>query len=163
MNIREAVAADLPTIARMGVRFYALTQYQLPYSKESVERWLGVMLEQHMVAVTEHDGQIIGFSGGIVSPFWLNDDYLCGQELFYWVEPEHRNKGAALPLLRRMEAKAKAAGCAIWSMLAIESSDPERAEAIYRWLGYQPMERPWSKILINVTQPLAVGGVSLLR
>jgi L-amino acid N-acyltransferase YncA len=154
MNIRNATEADLPLIAEMGKRFYALTEYGLPYSKESVERWLGFMLSQNMVAVVEHEGQLIGFSGGIVSPFYLNDEYLCGQELFYWIEPEHRDKGAAIPLLRKMEALAAAAGCIHWSMLAIETSDPDRVASLYKRMGYRSIERSWTKTLVDLKQRL---------
>lgn len=149
MIIRAADEQDFPAMAEYGRDWWQQTEFSrvVPYNAQSVVATLRKLAAQNMLVVAEHDLDVVGFVGGAVAPMYMNDDYLMGNELFWWVHPDHRKAGVGAALLDGIEKAAKAAGCTFWSMMAMQCMDPERAGALYERAGYKWVERTYAKVL----------------
>jgi GNAT superfamily N-acetyltransferase len=105
------------------------------------------MLEQKLLLMAEVAGEIAGSVGALAVPLYGNLTVLVGSEMFWWVEPPYRHSGVGKLMLSGIESAAKEAGVKVFSMMALESVEPEKAAAIYDRLGYAPTERAFSKVL----------------
>lgn len=86
-----------------------------------------------------------GAAGGILYPAVFNAAHLTGQELFWWVDPEHR--GTGVRLLAALEDAARAMGAKSWTVSTMESLNHDGAAALYRRRGYVPTDRNYIKAL----------------
>lgn len=147
MLIRPARETDFARIAEMGEAFWNLTPYAsaIPYSRDAVIHYSGMMFERGVLYVVEVDGEVVGSAGALFMPALGNLDYLVGAELFWWIEPAHRNGGTGQALLNALEDGARTAGATLFSMMAFETLDPDRVGAIYERHGYVRSERTYSK------------------
>lgn len=154
MIVREATAADFSAIAAVGQHFYATTAYRdIPYSEDSMKRWLPIMRQQRLLYVAEDAGRIVGGIGGLYAPLYFNDQHRIAQEMFWWVEPDYRSTRAAVMLLRAIERAVTDAGCSWWTMILLEGDNAERIERFYRRDGYRPSERVFTKVMSCQPQP----------
>lgn len=126
----------------MGRRFFETAGWPdvAEWDEASVEKTLRFLMEQPTgcLFVAEKDGQLVGMTGGMLTPFYFNLGHLTGQELFWWVEPEHRGVGSGL--FDALEAWAEAAGAQTFTMIAVDRLKPDVMARIYRARGYQPAE-----------------------
>jgi GNAT superfamily N-acetyltransferase len=147
--IRTATEADLPRVLAMCERFFEAAG--LPdvavYDPETMERTLRQLMGGEMGAlfVAERDGEVVGMTGGMLYPFYFNASHLTGQELFWWVDPEHRGVGRGL--FDALEIWAKAMGAETFSMIALDRLNPERVAEIYRARGYRANEHSFIRRL----------------
>lgn len=162
MIVRPAREEDFARIAEMGELFWNLTPYAdaIPYSHEAVIHYSRMMLEQGILYVADVDGKVVGAAGALFMPALGNLDYLVGAELFWWIEPEHRNAGNGMALLNALEDGARTAGATLFSMMAFENLDPEKVGAIYERKGYRRSERTYSKDLRRGSNNLGRSGGS---
>ena len=149
MIARKATRGDFPALIRMSVKFHELLDMRdLPLDPDSLWRWLEHLEHQHVLAVVEDDERnVVGALGGMLAPVFFNDVLLIGQELFWWVDPEHRAGGAGVALLDEAERQAREAGCVRWNMLNLAHVQPEAMARLYRKQGYNQIETTWSKVL----------------
>lgn len=144
MIVRKAEARDKGYVLDMARNFYEVTDYEehIPYDYESCGELFDRCVEQGLCFVADN-GTPVGFVLGLAFPSMMNKDYMIGAELAWWVQPEFR--GIGFRLLRSIETEAREMGVKIWSMMALESLEPEVAEAIYLKAGYIPTERTYSR------------------
>lgn len=148
MEIREARPSDYNTMIQYGYKFFQLTKYKnVPYDPLSVRQMLETTSENGINIVVEDNGVIVGMAGAVIAPAYFNNNYLVGAELFWWVEPEYRDAGVGKLIVDELERRGKEAGVTFWSMMILESVEPEKATAMYKKLGYEPAERTFLKIL----------------
>lgn len=148
MKVRHATAADITHVVRMGRGFWAQTFFKnIPYCPDSIAQLCHRMIDQKLLLMAEVAGQIAGSVGALAVPLYGNLSVLVGSEMFWWVEPQYRDSGVGKLMLSGIEAAAKEAGVHTFSMMALESVEPEKAAAIYTRLGYAPTERAFSKVL----------------
>jgi len=149
MIIRPATEGDFQRIAEMGAAFWALTPYAkaIPYSPEAVTHYSAMMLEHGVLYVVEVGGMVVGSAGAMFMPALGNLEYKVGAELFWWIEPDHRNAGTGTALLNALESGAKTVGATIFSMMAFEDLSPDKVGAIYERHGYVRSERTYTKEL----------------
>ncbi len=149
MIVREAKEPDFAEMALKGREFWEQTVFvaDVPYSEESIIRWLPLMADQGLLFLAEESTDIVGFIGGLSAQIYANDSYKSGAELFWYLDPAHRNGGAAMELLKAIENAARASGCTYWTMIALESMQPERVGEIYEKAGYKSFERSFTKRL----------------
>jgi GNAT superfamily N-acetyltransferase len=87
----------------------------------------------------DKDGIIIGGIGGIVVP-----DILTGKsmmvELFWYVTPEHRNRG--ILLFNTMEEYVDIHSLK-WAMIHMERSMPDKLKLFYTKRGFRLLETHW--------------------
>lgn len=118
----------------------------MEFDEETASELIDGSLAQGLCSVAESD-QVIGFVLGLAFPSILNKGYLMGAELAWWVEPAHRKSSAGIRLLRHIEKSARDLGIKAWSMMLLESLEPEKVEKIYLSIGYEPAERTFIKYL----------------
>lgn len=148
--IRPATHEDIAVIAELGQCFFNESGWSdvAEWDDASIRQTLAHLIENEggILLVAEHDGRIVGMTGGMVHPLYFNHAHLTGQELFWWVEPEHR-KGVGAALLDRLEDEARARGAVSWAMIALDKVRPEAVGAVYRRRGYRASEHSYIKRL----------------
>lgn len=144
--IRSATLADLPALMAMAGQFAAVAELNkiAAYDASSMERTFRFLIEND-------DGILLiavegGAAGGLIHPPYWNLSERIGQEMFWWVNPECRGS-VGLKLLDALEAAAKAKGATAWSMIALQSSAPERTGKLYERRGYRPTEHSYVRSL----------------
>lgn len=149
MQVRNATEGDLHRIVEMGEPFWRATPHSttIPYCPLAVAYWSRMMMQLGALLVLEVDDKVVGAVGAIVSPSLGNLEYLVGAEMYWHVEPEHRSAGAGRMLLEAIEQAMREKGVKLFSMMAIETIDPDRVGAIYERNGYRRTERTYTKEL----------------
>lgn len=129
----------------MGKAFHAVTGIAdlIPLDGATLERTFLQLIEGEtaVLLVIEDNGRLIGATGALLHPHYFNADHLTGQELFWWVDPEHRGCGGAL--FDALEGWARRMGANSFGMIALEAIDNGRAGAIYRRRGYRAVEHSY--------------------
>lgn len=147
--IRKATINDIPTIIEMGREFCVSAGWTeiVAYDDASIEASLCNMIEgeNFSLLVACNGDEIIGMAGSAYSPFYFNYDHKTGSEMFFWINPAHRGRG--LDLLDHMERDAREAGCASFSMGAMDRLRPEATGRLYLRRGYRPNEHTWIRRL----------------
>lgn len=142
--IREAVADDMGRLLEMGQRFVAESEYAsfISINTESLARTITNLSESPdgTVLVAEADDVPKGMIAMIVYDHPYSGERTAF-ELVWWMEPESRGNG--LRLLRAAEDWARERGATSMQMVAPN----ERIGALYRRLGYQPVETSFQRSL----------------
>jgi GNAT superfamily N-acetyltransferase len=128
-------------MAAMGRKFYEASGYVdiTEYSEESFITSL-VNAPDSVFLVVEKDG-LVGMAGALVYPFYFNLKHRTAQEMFWWVDPEHRGVGGELfdALLREV----KKLGAESLTMIALERFS--WVGSYYEKRGFRPTERSFIK------------------
>lgn len=142
--IREATADDIPRLVDMGRRFLTETVYagRVLVNPAAMARTLRLLLESDAGAlfVSEQDGTVTGMIGLLVFEHPITGER-AAQELFWWVEPEHRGYG--IRLLKRGEQWAAAVGAQHLHMIAPTAAVGQ----LYERLGYGYLEAAYQKAM----------------
>ena len=142
--IRRATTDDVPRLIEMGQRFTQETEYRglVEVNPEKLADTLNAMLTSpvNAVFVSSAGGALTGLLLAVVYENPFSGD-LTGSELAWWVEPEARGDG--LRLLKAAEAWAIDAGATRMQMVAPN----ERVGALYKRLGYTPLETAFQRSL----------------
>lgn len=148
MKLRHPSPADLDTLVEMGRAAHGEGWYaDFPYSPERTRQTVEAAMVSHdclPLVVETPSGEIAGFFIGVVSPNWFTDTRYA-MDLVTYVAPRYRN-GAAL---RRLVA-AFEAWCRIKKIEEVilgmsNGTDPERADPLFRRLGYRPLLTAYRK------------------
>jgi GNAT superfamily N-acetyltransferase len=146
--IRAATESDLPRLIEMGSRSLREGPYkdQIEDNPEQAAK-LGLEVirsRRGMVLVAEEAGALVGLLGFIVTPHYFSG-LLTGQEIMWWVEPEHRRSMIGVCLIRACERMARDLGAKRMQFTA-----PTReVAAAYEAMGYTALEVGYQKILHN--------------
>lgn len=142
--IRRATTDDAPRLLEMGQRFAAETEYRDLISVRSKP------LETAILSILGNPDGATFVSGtdatltGMIA-LLAYDHPFSGErtafEVVWWVDPESRGDG--LRLLRAAEGWARGQGIAKMQMVAPN----ERIGALYRRLGYAPVETSYQRSL----------------
>lgn len=127
----------------MGKAFHAVTGVAdlISLDLATLERTFVQLMESGVILVVEGGGGLVGATGALLHPHYFNSAHITGQELFWWIDPDHRGVGAEL--LNALEQWVEAQGAHSFSMIALEALEPERVGLIYRRRGYRPVERSY--------------------
>jgi L-amino acid N-acyltransferase YncA len=149
LNIRPALATDIPALVEIGHKFFALNPFRHKTSidEDSLAASLAGFIKDHVVLMAEIDGKVIGTAGAVIVPLYWNDNYFQGLETFWWLDPEHRGNGNGKALRAALEASAKEEGADFWVMMALEDSEPEKVGEMYKKAGLVPIEHSYMKAL----------------
>lgn len=131
----------------MGTAFHAVTGVAdiIPLDRDSLTRTFVQLIENDsaVLLVIEGGAGLTGATGALLHPHYFNSAHLTGQELFWWIDPEHRGAGASL--LKALEEWVESRGAHSFSMIALEAQEPDKVGLIYRRRGYRPVERSYLK------------------
>lgn len=147
MMVRDGTAEDLPAVVEMAREFWKHTMYDEPYDQDHVHMMASMALDHGLLAILEVDGKVEGFTAGVRGPLLGCASVQTGTEIAWWVNPESRKGRNGLALMKHIEDQAKAQGVKYWTMIVMESCQPEVGEAIYRRMGYQKSETSFTRIL----------------
>lgn len=143
MTIREATAADLPTLVTMGRRFQREVFGVLADNPAHLEA-LGQQLlarADSVLFVADGAAGVVGMIGMMVVPHLMSGERVA-TELFWWTEPEHR--GVGLRLFRQAEAWARAHDAVFMQMEAPTLRDlGQDVGVLYQRLGFVEVERTY--------------------
>lgn len=149
--IRHAAPEDLGAIHDMGARFHASTCYAdlIPVCLDSFLDTITTLATapRGVVLVAERDGHVIGMAAAFANPHWFNAKHLAGQELFWWVEPEHRGSRAGALLMAGLENWAAGVGCKTFSMASTANLKPASLSRLYARRGYVPQDIYFGKVI----------------
>lgn len=136
-------------LAMLGKNFLAEAGYPVQFH---VEHWLScwrtlIKAKMGFIWLLTHFDRPVGGIGVLLSPD-LCDGNLVMQEAFWYVDPEHRGGTASVRLVKEVEAFAKEAGVARFSMGRAHDADPEgRVDAFLKAMGYVPRETNYIKTI----------------
>lgn len=145
MIIRDAEINDFDALERLGIAF-AHDAGQVDVDPETLGITIGNLIESGILKVAVN-GSVIGCAGALVFPHWWNASELVAQELFWFVDEDHRNTSAGIRLLLALEKSAKSMGAKKMMMLCLEDLDGEKVAKMYKKLGYIPQEQTFVKDL----------------
>jgi GNAT superfamily N-acetyltransferase len=132
---------------RMGRAFHAVTGAAdlIPLDDATLERTFQQLIEGEasVILVFDKGDGLAGATGAMLHPHYWNNAHITGQELFWWVDPEHRGIGRAL--FDVLESWVQVSGAHSFTMIALEHIDGGKAGAIYRRRGYRPVEHSYTK------------------
>lgn len=97
--------------------------------------------------VAELGSKIIGIAGAVAYPFYFNSEHKTGQEMFWWINEEHRKENIGSLVLKELEEWARGTGCKTFSMISLESLRPESVGKLYVRAGYRASEHSYIKEL----------------
>lgn len=143
MIIRPIVMEELPELCYLGSQFATASkfvEFDCATFCQSWNRFLSTGVG--VVFVADTGKRIVGAIGALQfnEP---NCGTLMANEMFWFVDPEHR--GCGMDLLNCLEAWAKAIGVKwLWMNYMIDSM-PEKVQAIYQRKGFELAETHWVK------------------
>lgn len=144
--IREARLEDIPNILHMGRAFFEENNWPagVEFSADTLEATL-ISLIQGDSGKIFIDSDYLGAVGGMTYPFYFTGQ-LAGCEFFWWVSPEARG-GLGLQLFKHLEQWFKQKGATTSTMIALESSSPDKVGNFYEKQGYKLMEHHYMRVL----------------
>lgn len=145
MIIRDADNNDLSELERMGIEF-AHAAGLVDVDSETLMQTLEGLIDNGILKVAVN-GSVIGCVGALVFPHWWNRNEIVAQELFWWVDEDHRGGSAALRLLTALEKTAKEHGASKLMMLCLDDLDGNKVARMYSRLGYAPQEQTFVRKL----------------
>lgn len=148
--IRRALLSDMNALTSMGRQFFAATGYGdiAQFDDASFQATAAHLMTGDAVClVAEIDGKVVGAAGALAYPFYFNASHKTGQEVFWWLNPEHRGGQLGIQLFAALEAWAKSQGCQTFTMIALDAVDAERVGRIYKRCGYRASEHSYIKEL----------------
>jgi GNAT superfamily N-acetyltransferase len=143
--VRRATMDDLEAYIPMARNFLASTPMGeiVPFDEEAFRVfYTGAMQNPDLSAwIAEYDGVAIGGSGALAFPMYFNPAFVSVQEIWWWLEPEARGKGAGKAMYREIEKWAAERGARALIMVALENGKARQFENLYARQGFKPMER----------------------
>lgn len=130
-------------MVEMGRRFFDASGYAdiTEYDGESFAATLANAPAIYLVV--EVDGKLVGMAGALVYPLYFNTTHMTAQEMFWWVNPEHRGVGSKL--FDALEEEVKKAGAKSLTMIALETIS--WVGSYYEKRGFRPTERSFMRRL----------------
>ena len=134
-------------VAILGARFFIeagwkdVAEWDHSMASNSLYALCGDSDASFFVAVK--DGVVIGMVAGSISQMWFSN-YKLGQELFWYVHPDHRGK-IGLQLLKALENDLKEKGAELICM--IDLAKGMNLQKFFIKNGYRPSENTFIKRL----------------
>lgn len=152
-RIRAATEADLFSIVDMGQDFFNESGLQdiASWDAQSFEATARALIDGAVpgsLLVAEYDRELIGMAGSIMFPLYCNLSLTLAQEVFWWVDPEHR-KGLGGSLLDELELDAKRKGANVFMSAQIAGQRDEAFARVYQRRGYRPSENLYMRKLAS--------------
>ena len=145
--IRDAIEGDFPEILDMCEQFWSHTIYTEAFDREHTAGMVQMAFDHKLLLVVDIKGRACGFLAAIKAPLLASRESSHAVELAYWINPECRRGGDAINLMRAIEDRARAVDVKYFNFVALESSEPKKAERIYNHMGYEKSETSYTKVI----------------
>jgi len=147
--VRRATLEDYEAYLPMAKNFLASTPMGkfVPFNEATFQKFFANAVENPEVAVwiAEYENKAIGGVGAAAYPMFFNPEYVFVQEIWWWLEPESRGKGAGKLMFQEIENWTKEKNAKAVVMCAFENEKIKKIETLYARQGFQPMERTFLK------------------
>lgn len=136
------VIEDAPSLARMTGSLFVCMDAPGKFVEEDCIRTFETFhhMEFIQVIVAEVGSNPVGMLVFTKSPSICNAQELVFQELFWWVEPEHRGSGTGQMLLAELQKRATDAGAARIAVTITKSPINENLGASLSRIGFKESE-----------------------
>lgn len=148
--IRMATYEDIPELVDMLIAFQseAGCYGQIDPDAKSISNSLKMMIdgENSDIAIYEADGKIAGTTAVFAYPSWFNFSQLTGQEMFWYIKPEFRNKfGIAMRMFNWLEKWAEDHSLKTLTVASTGTLKVEKLEKFYESKGYKKWDVLYTK------------------
>lgn len=133
----RAFIESVPALSRVGL--------DVPATRALVGKLIAS--DDGALFVAGSGGEPFGMLAIVAYSYYFNPALAMAQELFWWVDVEHRNSGCAGALLTAAEDWARAIGVHAMQMVALDDSSGDAVASMYARRGYVPLERSYVKEL----------------
>lgn len=96
------------------------------------------------LCTARNDGRIVAYYIAVVRPGFHYQSTLTGTADIYYVAPDFRGRGLALPLFRHVERELKRRGAKVWYG-GNKIHNPLGADKLHELLGFIPADQYWAK------------------
>lgn len=103
-----------------------------------------IYAENSVVFVADNGG-VHGMAAAMVYPQWWNHEHITGQEMFWWVDEDHRGSRSGVSLLKSLEDWAKSRGAKSFSMIHTPNLGPKGLADFYKRRGYKEWDHTFTK------------------
>jgi GNAT superfamily N-acetyltransferase len=150
VRIRTATVEDVEEIIEMGRGFYDESPFASisTFDEGSLRLTILALINGSMqggLLVAEAD-RLVGMAAYVIFPLYFNMQTKIGQEVFWWVRPEHR-RGVGSRLMDELEAEAKRNGAKVFIGANLSGEHDAAFARLYRRRGYMPGEQTHIRIL----------------
>ncbi len=149
MIVRNAIHEDLPRYLPLAQAFHAASPMHgvIPFDAEGYSDFYLRAVDNPSLGVwlAEDEGKIIGIAGALFYPMYFSPSNVVVQELWWWIAPEARGKGAGQAMYETIESWASAKGATALFMIALEDGRSDEMAQLYSRKGFRPMERTFFK------------------
>lgn len=149
MIVRCATADDLPLYLPLAQAFHAASPMHNVISFDVngySDFYLRAVNDPSMgVWLAEDTGKLIGIAGALSYPMYFSPTSMVVQELWWWLTPEARGKGAGQAMYDTIESWAKAKNAVAFFMIALEDDRVNKMANLYARKGFRPMERTFMR------------------
>lgn len=146
--IRPARTGDVSAVVALCRQFFEMSGLgsRVAYDSDSAASSFFSLLNTDAagVFVIEAAGAVVGAAAAIVAPLLFNLKHSIAQELFWYVDPEHRGGSDSLRLVAALERWASEHGATLMLMAALEKSAPG-VRRVYARRGYIEQETNFIK------------------
>lgn len=146
--IRTAIPEDMPRLLEMGRAFNLEAGYaeDVPFDDASFARILTVLGNAALLSVADKGRGAIGMGAVDVAGSICNQQVKIAREVFWYVEPDHRN-GLGRGMLDALECMARKGGAHLFDVVAEEGKRNPALARVYRASGFSPAEHTFRKRL----------------
>lgn len=137
--VRRARSSDVPHLLPKLERFAQFFggKHSLFPSMETAEAIITGLITTHPFWVAESGEKVVGFIGGVLLPHNFNPDVTVLQELFWWVDEEHRGTRAGKLLLNAYVEYGRANAHMV--VMTLEHDSPVNPASLER-MGFRVKE-----------------------
>jgi len=147
--VRNAIAEDFPRYLPLAQAFHAASPVHgvIPFDDEGYADFFLQAVQNPNIGVwlAEDDGEIIGIAGALFYPMYFSPSSMVVQELWWWLTPEARGKGAGQAMYNMIESWAIAKNATALFMIALEDERAGKMANLYARKGFRPMERTFMR------------------
>lgn len=150
-EIRHAEEKDIGEILVMGRMFFdespftGFSTFDVDSFHATVIALISGSAEGSLLVVDTGSG-LSGMAASVIYPLYFNLKTLIGQEIFWFMKPEHRN-GIGDTLLDELEADSMNKGAVVFMSASLAGGRDKAFERLYRRRGYAPAENSYMRKL----------------
>lgn len=149
-RIRPATIHDIEQLTRMGRDFHAQTcvAMQSDFDDESFQNTVCDLLASDnaaLMVLESEDLKPIGMACAVLMPLYFNVHHKVAQEMFCWVDPEHRGGGMAL--FSALENWGILCGAKTMIIASVSGLRDDVLDRKYRAKGFMPTDNFYTKVL----------------
>jgi len=146
-TVRHATADDVNAIMALSREFIMFAPHAsiADVSAEELEQQIRLCIDNALVLVAEHEGQVIGMLFGILTGLWFAPSTLMAAELAWWVTPTARNGTAGIRLLTAFQDWAREKGAKVVTMSSLDLDFDTRVSSVLERMGFKASEHTYIK------------------